>query len=1025
MAKLKAGAPCLMTLCHWQLPPAADASCLGKVHEYAGLLAAGSIDIHADGRLVAVASKPISLADGNGAAGLASFYDAIERIAVRLAAIRARPSSTQLRLRVPDTNISASTVRAAAEVAAPALLVLLSNVAAEDQAIHISTEGDTVLLSLPPGIGWGLRRERLAVAIAAGLVGVLTAEAGMGLLPLSLTRHPQLVRGCEDALKVPLRRDGRLVLAQGRLSRVRGVDASGQPVGLSAQSALTALFLHSEAAVAALIRVTDWDTATALVLGELPLPIDEAPVEPATPGTPNHSSPRAPVPADRETARPLLAFVSLGMRPPRGGTRSWPRDIPDPGRVGRGLLRFARQGTRAHQGDVVVCPWYQVELSGGGVSVRGPVLTGRQGRLVPEQWDEPRWPDAMLFYPVSGSGTPGVTAVEQHAVCQLEAAGLNCDGAARHHLVGRILLEAARRGLVTNATGLEGAWWRKDNLEFGLRAYARATGIRIPRPRTFVVHGQHIPEVLRWYAAHGLAAIIKPAFGSRAESIEVVPAGTPLRPNWPDGVFAVQDLIRNPYLVGGHKIDLRCYVLVDTANRSRSRRVGPVLARVAPLPYRHGVESAEITGTSFSERLGLRACTRLWETLDGVPGEVRAQLPTQLDRLTDGLLDALDWWVERTREQRGLDRATRRVQLWGLDVLPRKVDGRLAVALLELNVYPLLFRGSRSCDTAVDRMLREDLLPAVWAGIEERRAGQESRPCTNPSSQPNPPGDRPRMASRQLRACVQMNKKLVGTLLTTRVGNPTTRGLVSACARRGMLLRPQGVLADASLVGFHWGYDGRDVRKVLAEARRAAGSAGIELVNPRLLDKWAQYDTLVSAGLPVPASRLARSLEEALTAAQLLGWPIVLKPLMGSYSNHVVVARDDGELRAAWTGRPRLVQEYLPDGDRCARLLVIDGKVTSAVLRVAYDGIHATYDHGRRAAVQRLRYADDAFSLAIAACRILGIGVGGADLVHTDSGPVVLEVNHRGVEFHVAELHGHDAIDQIADYLIRLAGANR
>jgi ribosomal protein S6--L-glutamate ligase len=209
------------------------------------------------------------------------------------------------------------------------------------------------------------------------------------------------------------------------------------------------------------------------------------------------------------------------------------------------------------------------------------------------------------------------------------------------------------------------------------------------------------------------------------------------------------------------------------------------------------------------------------------------------------------------------------------------------------------------------------------------------------------------------------------------------------------------------------------------DVQRFCLNAGIDLVNPNVLGKGAQYRALSRAGLPIPEARVCRSLSDALSAAWELGFPVVSKPLFGTLSRGVLLVVDEEALVRAWTGSPRLIQRYLPEGNRAARILTVGASVTHAVMRHAHDGFHATWDMGRTADLEPYDPPADVELLAVEASQTLGVDVGAVDLVPTSTGPMVLEVNHRRVEFHVAELHGRDAIEQIASYLVGRVEAKR
>ena len=95
---------------------------------------------------------------------------------------------------------------------------------------------------------------------------------------------------------------------------------------------------------------------------------------------------------------------------------------------------------------------------------------------------------------------------------------------------------------------------------------------------------------------------------------------------------------------------------------------------------------------------------------------------------------------------------------------------------------------------------------------------------------------------------------------------------------------------------------------------------------------------LLAAGLPVAEQRVAASEADAIKAAHVIGFPVVVKPLRGSRGRQVAVNLGDDEsvrhaFRRATTVSPTaVVERYLPGDD--FRLLVINGTWVAAVRRV-------------------------------------------------------------------------------------------
>jgi predicted ATP-grasp superfamily ATP-dependent carboligase len=189
-------------------------------------------------------------------------------------------------------------------------------------------------------------------------------------------------------------------------------------------------------------------------------------------------------------------------------------------------------------------------------------------------------------------------------------------------------------------------------------------------------------------------------------------------------------------------------------------------------------------------------------------------------------------------------------------------------------------------------------------------------------------------------------------------------------------------------------------------AARAA-SAGVRLLGPnaaairRAADKAQLARRLAQHGVPHPATRLVASHAQARSAARALGFPVVVKPARGAGSTGVSLAGRETDLDAAFErashagGAPRvLVQRHiagtaasvalLSDGRR-SRVLAVSGQ---DLRRFAYAGGMTPLAHPQAARAR---------ALAQRACRSLpGLkGYVGVDVVLTDSGAVVIEVNPR------------------------------
>ncbi|MGB7480901.1 MAG: cyanophycin synthetase [Burkholderiaceae bacterium] len=167
---------------------------------------------------------------------------------------------------------------------------------------------------------------------------------------------------------------------------------------------------------------------------------------------------------------------------------------------------------------------------------------------------------------------------------------------------------------------------------------------------------------------------------------------------------------------------------------------------------------------------------------------------------------------------------------------------------------------------------------------------------------------------------------------------PSTGAIVQAAVRRGIPFRR---LTEGSLVQFGWG--SRQRRIQAAETDRT-GAIAEAIAQDKELTKFL----LSAAGVPVPNGRAVEDAEDAWTAAQEIGAPVVVKPRDGNQGKGVAVNLNSREeVIAAYAaareiGDEVIVERYLAGHDY--RLLVVGDKLVAAARRtppqVTGDGVH-------------------------------------------------------------------------------------
>jgi [lysine-biosynthesis-protein LysW]--L-2-aminoadipate ligase len=195
-------------------------------------------------------------------------------------------------------------------------------------------------------------------------------------------------------------------------------------------------------------------------------------------------------------------------------------------------------------------------------------------------------------------------------------------------------------------------------------------------------------------------------------------------------------------------------------------------------------------------------------------------------------------------------------------------------------------------------------------------------------------------------------------------------------------------------------------------------------------DKWRTSLQLRRHGIPTPDSCLALSPQAALEAMREMGFPVVVKPLTGSWGRLVTPVRDQATAEivldyiAALPGpQAHLVylQRLVAKPDRDLRVVVVGARAVGAIYRRS-DRWRTNIALGAQPVACPL--TTELAQLATAAARAVGAEVAGVDLIEGADGQLtVLEVN-AGVEFGgFSEAHGSsvDLAELIVEHLLAIA----
>jgi len=207
---------------------------------------------------------------------------------------------------------------------------------------------------------------------------------------------------------------------------------------------------------------------------------------------------------------------------------------------------------------------------------------------------------------------------------------------------------------------------------------------------------------------------------------------------------------------------------------------------------------------------------------------------------------------------------------------------------------------------------------------------------------------------------------------------------------------------------------------------------GIPCVSPHRTvatcgDKYLTSTALVEAGIPSPRTLMALSPEAALEAIEMMGYPVVLKPLFGSWGRLLARVNDRDAAEALLEHKATLggyqhnvvyIQEYIEKPGRDIRTMVAGDEVIYAIYRQSEHWITNT---ARGGAPVVCPLTDEIAHWSREAARAVGGGVVSVDLFETRDGRILVnEVNHAP-EFHGAsEVVGVDIAGEIVEYVLKV-----
>ncbi len=249
------------------------------------------------------------------------------------------------------------------------------------------------------------------------------------------------------------------------------------------------------------------------------------------------------------------------------------------------------------------------------------------------------------------------------------------------------------------------------------------------------------------------------------------------------------------------------------------------------------------------------------------------------------------------------------------------------------------------------------------------------------------------------------------------------------------------VMIDDRKLTFNIGKDHFDVdviiERCINHSRALHGlrlfeSAGIPCVNTSQVatvcgDKLLTSIALAEANVPQPEVRVAFTQNSAIKAIEEMGYPVVLKPAVGSWGRLLAKIPDKDCAEAILEHKTVLgsyhhsifyIQKYVEKKGRDIRSFVVGDTCIAAIYRTSEHWITNT---ARGGVATNCEVTDEIAKISVAAAKAVGGGIVALDLFEAKDGLQVNEVNYTMEFKNSVSTTGVDIPKLMIDHVLKLA----
>ncbi len=205
---------------------------------------------------------------------------------------------------------------------------------------------------------------------------------------------------------------------------------------------------------------------------------------------------------------------------------------------------------------------------------------------------------------------------------------------------------------------------------------------------------------------------------------------------------------------------------------------------------------------------------------------------------------------------------------------------------------------------------------------------------------------------------------------------------------------------------------------------QGAWTASSSIAITRARDKLRSAQILTKNGVDTPKTLVSRNTTDIDDLLEQIGLPVIIKLATGTHGNGVVLADTKKAAKSALQafylynedGTNILLQEYIKESAGTdIRAFVVGSRVVASMQRQSLDDDFRSNLH-KGGEGKAIKLTDEEKKIAVRAAKAMGLHIAGVDLMRSERGPLVLEVN-ASPGFGIEKVTGRNVAEKIIEYI--------